>query len=70
MADSTHWLQVPDPIEDAIVSDDCSDNVEQSSVTESDGDVVVVESDDPFFEDPTNNQKKILKKLDTEVCFF
>ena len=39
-------------------------------MTESDSDVVVVEDDDPFFEDSKNNGKKISEKLAAEVLSF
>ena len=39
-------------------------------MTESDDDIVLVESDDPFFEDPKHKNSKILKRLDAEVHFF
>jgi hypothetical protein len=41
--------------------------VEQSSITESDDDIAVVETDDPFFGDPRNDSSKLSKKLSDEV---
>jgi len=68
--DSTHQLQGPDPtVDDEVYDNSWHDNAEQSSVTESDSDIVVVESDDPFFEDPKNNNNRLSKKLDAEVRF-
>ena len=68
--DPTNRLQGPDPIEDnAASNEDSPDGIEQSSVTESDDDIVVIKHDDPFFEDPKNNSNKLSKKLSAEVCF-
>ena len=68
--DSTHIFQAPDPIEDDAISNDGSaDNVEESSVTESDEDFIIVETDDPFFEEPKNSGKQLSKKLSSEVSF-
>jgi hypothetical protein len=50
-----------------VSDDNCVDDIEKSSVTESDTDSSVVEIDDPFFEDPKNNNK-LSKKLNDEVC--
>jgi hypothetical protein len=70
--DSTHHLQGPDTNVDEVSDDNDADNIEQSSVTESesDDDVVVVESDDPFVDDIKVANSKLLKKLDSEVHFF
>jgi hypothetical protein len=68
---STHQLQGPDPIvdDDAVSDNNCFENIEESSKTETDDsdEVVVVETDDPFFEDPKNNGNKLSKKLAAEV---
>jgi hypothetical protein len=68
--DSTHQLQGPDSTVDDEIYDSWDGDAEQSSVTESDSDIVAVEFDDPFFEDPKNNNNRLSKKLDAEVRFF
>jgi hypothetical protein len=67
---SIHQLPGQGPAVDDALSDDIFTADAESSVTESDDNIVVVESDDPFFDDQKNANSKLSKKLEAEVRWF